>query len=195
MATVESFARRAATLPAVLVDSTPPAVTAGAEVLEREARANLLRASGGDLRLSRARSIRAARTGGAGSKVDVRVKLIGAGKRATAHVLPVGPVSLVEGPTRRHRIPFAHGQGRRYATAGEAYSERSNLAGFTARRKRAARTGFVWIPGVGFRTRVNHPGTRGKRPVRRAMDTHSEEAGRAGLEVFATAVQRHLSRG
>jgi hypothetical protein len=175
--TVGSWARRAATLPAVLVDSTPPAVRAGAEVLEGAARANLLRATGGDMRLSRARSVAAARRGGGGGgqRVDVRVKLVGAGKRAEAIVKPVGPVSLVEAPTRAHRIPRGYSPG---------YS--------MDRRRKAQRRGFIWIPGVGFRTGASHPGTRGKRPVRRAMESHSDEAGRAGLTVFATAVQRHL---
>lgn len=178
MATVESWARRAATLPAVFVESTPDAVIAGGEVLERRARANLLAATGGDLKLSRARSVAAARRGGSAGRVDVRVKLIGAGRKAEAHVLPIGPVSLIEAPTRRHKIP------RRYS--GNYSMER---------RRKAQRRGFVWIPGVGFRSSVQHPGTRGKRPVRRAMQSHSDEAARAGLTVFATAVHRHLSGG
>jgi hypothetical protein len=121
-------------------------------VLERRARVNLLAVTGGDLRLSGAVSLRGRRagTGGAGRKVDVQVRLVGAGRRAEAHVTPVGPVSLVE--------------------------ERRG----------------VFIPGVGFRAHVNHPGTRGRRPVSRAMQTHSDEAGREGLAVFAAAVERHM---
>lgn len=171
---VDAWARRAARLPAVLVESTPQAVTAGAEVLEDRARANLLAATG-DLRLSRARSIRAARSGGASQRVDVRVRVVGAGRRAEARVLPVGPVSLIEKPTRRHRIP-------------RAYSGTYSMA----RRRKADRRGFVWIPGVGFRTSVQHPGTRGKRPVRRAFQSAGDEAGRAGLKVFAAAVEQHM---
>lgn len=173
MAPVDSFARRAARLPAVLVEATPDAVRAGGEVLEREARRNLLAVTGGDMRLSGAVSLRGRRTGtgGAGRKIDVQVKLVGAGRRAEAHVTPVGPVSLVEGPTRRHRIPrLIARQSRR-----------------VVERRRA-----VLIPGIGYRAHVMHPGTRGRRPVARAMATHDDEAGREGLTVFAAAVERHM---
>ena len=164
----------------MLVDATPGAVSAGAEVLETRARANLLTASGGDLRLSRARSIKGARGGASGQRVDVTVKLVGAGRRAEARVRPVGPVSLIEKPTRRHRIPFQSGQRGTYSMA---------------RRRAAQRVGFIWIPGVGFRTSANHPGTKGKRPVQRAFRAAADEAGRAGLTVFAGAVQRHMTGG
>jgi hypothetical protein len=172
VATVESWALRAARLPAALVEATPDAVRSSAEVLERRARVNLLAVTGGDLRLSGAVSLRGRRagTGGAGRKVDVQVRLVGAGRRAEAHVTPVGPVSLVEAPTRRHRIPR---QIQRVS------------------RRSVERRG-VFIPGVGFRAHVNHPGTRGRRPVSRAMQTHSDEAGREGLAVFAAAVERHM---
>lgn len=172
MAAVDSWARRSARLPAVLVETTPDAVRAGAAVLERRARANLLAATGGDMRLSRALSLRARRggTGGGGRKVDVRVRVIGAGRRAEAVVEPVGPVSLVEKPTRRHRIP------RQIVRVSRRSVERRG----------------VFIPGIGYRAHVSHPGTRGKRPVTRAMQTHADEAGRAGLEVFAAAVEQHM---
>lgn len=175
MAPVDSWARRAARLPAVLVEATPDAVQAGGEVLERRARANLLAVTGGDLRLSGAVSLKGRRTGtgGAGRKVDVQVKLSGAGRRAEARVTPVGPVSLIEAPTRRHRIPrLIARQSRR-----------------VVQRRRA-----VLIPGIGYRAHVMHPGTRGKRPVARAMQTASDEAGREGLQVFAAAVERHMRR-
>lgn len=173
MAPVDSWARRAARLPAALVEATPDAVFTGGEVLEREARRNLLAVTGGDMRLSGARSLRDQRSGAgrAGRKIDVQVKVRGTGRQAAAHVTPVGPVSLVEGPTRRHRIPrLIVRQSRR-----------------VVERRRA-----VFIPGVGFRAHVMHPGTRGKRPVARAMQTHLDEAGREGLAVFVAAVERHM---
>jgi hypothetical protein len=172
VATVESWALRAARLPAALVEATPDAVRSGAEVLERRARTNLLAVTGGDLRLSGAVSLRGRRagTGGGGRKLDVQVKVRGTGRQATAHVTPVGPVSLVEAPTRRHRIP------RQIARQSRRVVQRRG----------------VFIPGIGFRAHVNHPGTRGKRPVSRAMQTHADEAGREGLAVFAAAVERHM---
>jgi hypothetical protein len=184
---VAEWARRAATLPAALVEATPRAVLAGAAPLERDARENLRRASGGDLRLSRVRS-------GKGARVDVKVTTQGSGSGTRALVLPVGPVSLVEGDTRRHREPFSYagttgaGGRRRYATAGQR-----TATGGIARRRRAARRGFLYIPGVGVRAYVNHPGTSGKHPVANAMRTGAGSAGRAGAAVFARTIAEHLT--
>lgn len=187
MSTVEAWADKAATLPAALVRATPDAVETGAAVLEAASRANLLTASGGDGRLSRVRS-------GKGAKVDVRLDVRGTGSKARGMVLPVGPVSLLESDTRRHREPFDYsgvsgaGGRRRYATAGQQLA-----GGGTARRRRASRAGFIYVPGLGTFAGVTHPGTRGKRPVGRAFDSHHDEAGRAGVSVFTEAVHRHLS--
>lgn len=172
---VAAWATRAATLPAVLVHTTPPAVEASGEVLTDAARAGLTRVSGGDLVLSRVRS-------GKGAAVDVAVNVRGAGSAATATVNRVGPVSLVEDDTAAHQEPFRYLAER---TGGaRSYSMK--------RRRKAKRRGFLWIPGVGFRMRAKHPGTTGQHPIREALQSHGDEAGRAGLDVFATAVQRHL---
>jgi hypothetical protein len=171
--TVESWARRAATLPGALVTAQPRAVTAGAEVLEGQARANLVAATGGDRRLSGVSSMRARRGRGGTSnrEVDVTVRTRGAGRRAEAVVVPRGPVSLVEKPTKPHRIPLA----------------------FTINARRNVARRAVHVPGVGVFASVRHPGTRGKRPVGRAFDSHAPEAARAGLEVFARATRDHLT--
>jgi hypothetical protein len=109
--------------------------------------------------------------GGSGNReVDVTVKVEGAGRGARALVVPRGPVSLIEKPTRPHRIPHTF-----------AISARRNVA------RRA-----VHIPGVGVFASVKHPGTRGKRPVTRAFASHHGEAGAAGLRVFAEATRAHL---
>jgi hypothetical protein len=144
---VSDWARRAATLPAALVQATPRAVRAGAGPLEDQARTNLRSASGGDLFLSRVRS-------GKGARVDVKVQTQGSGSGTRALVLPVGPVSLLENDTRAHREPFQYvaertGGARRYSMN---------------RRRRAARRGVISIPGVGVRTYVRHRGTRGQHP-------------------------------
>jgi hypothetical protein len=170
--TVDEFARRAATLPAALSYATPRATRAGAEILEAQARANLVAATGGDRRLSGVSSMRArrGRSGSANREVDVTVKVEGAGRGARALVVPRGPVSLVEKPTRPHKIPHTF-----------AVKARRNVA------RRA-----VHIPGVGVFASVNHPGTRGKRPVTRAFTSHHREAGGAGLAVFAQVTREHL---
>lgn len=189
--TVAEWAQRAATLPAALVEATPRAVKTGGALLEEAARVNLLAATGGDMRLSRVRS-------GKGASVKLELKLLGSGSRSRAVVNPTGPVMLIEDRTKPHREPFrysgASGSGgrRRYATAGEQLA-----GGGTARRKRArgrSGRGLLYIPGVGFRQFANHGGTRGKRPVRNAFRDHADEAGRAGLLVFATATRNHLGK-
>lgn len=184
---LQEWAQRAATLPAVLVQATPRAVRAGGARIENQARRNLRTASG-DLRLSRVRS-------GKGARVDVRLDVQGSGSGARAVVLPVGPVSLLENDTRAHEQPFRYagtdGQGgrRRYATQGQQLA-----GGGTARRRRARRPGAVmYIPGVGVRTYVRHPGTKGQQPVSKAMRQAAPVAGRVGAEVFQRAIRNHLT--
>jgi hypothetical protein len=173
---VSEWAQRAATLPAVLVQTTPRAVRAGATPLAEQARTNLRRASGGDLRLSRVRS-------GKGARVNVDIRLQGSGTGSRALVLPVGPVSLLENDTRRHTQPFQYLSER---TGGaRSYS--------MTRRRKAVRQRVMVIPGIGVRTRVQHPGTRGTHPVGRAMVMAGREAGQAGVTVFARAIREHLT--
>lgn len=174
--TLQGWADRAGQVPAVIVRATPGAVQAGAQVLEQQARANLLSASGGDLNLSRVRS-------GKGAHVDVQVRTRGAGQDATAMVLPVGPVSLLEKDTRGHRQPFQYVAAR---TGGKRdYSMN--------RRRKAVRAPFQYVPGLGIFQHIKHPGTRGKRPVGRAFDQAADQAGQAGAQAFADAVTRHMS--
>ncbi len=177
----QQLATLLAALPAVLVQTTPRAVRASGDVLEGRVRMNVARTTGGDMRLSRVRS-------GRGASIGVDLELRGAGSRTTAHVIPTGPVMLVEEDTARHRSPFSYGTGRRYAMAGELMAN-----GMVSRRRRAGRRGFLFIPGVGFRARANHPGTRGRHPVRDAFRESGDDAGRAGTVVFARAVQQHLT--
>jgi hypothetical protein len=185
--TVQDWAARAATLPAALVEATPRAVRAGAEVLEDAVRVNVAQATGGDLRLSRVRS-------GKGAAIALKIRTVGSGSRTRAEVVPTGPIMLIEKDTKRHRQPFSYsgttgsGGRRRYATAGEQLA-----GGGTARRGRA-RGGrrAMNIPGVGWRMKVNHPGTKGKEPVHRAFQTAGDDAGRTGVLVFSQAVRDHL---
>lgn len=149
-------------------------------------RANVTQAAGGDLRLSRVRS-------GKGATIALKIRTVGSGSRTRAEVVPTGPIMLVEKDTQRHRQPFGYsgatgsGGRRRYATAGEQLA-----GGGTARRRRGRRGGPMNIPGVGWRTKVSHPGTKGKEPVHRAFQTTGDDAGRAGVLVFQRAVRDHL---
>ena len=174
--TVEGWAARAATLPAALVHATPDAVKAGAHVLEAASSAKLLAASGGDMRLSRVRS-------GRGAALKVSVRVVGAGARAQAQVVPTGPVMLLEADTPRHVQPFRYVSQR---TGGaKSYS--------MARRRKATRRGLIYIPGLGTFQSVKHPGTKGKRPIGRAWDESKEAAGAAGVGIFSDAIRRHLT--
>jgi hypothetical protein len=174
--TVQEWAARAATLPAALVEATPRAVVASARILDEQATTNLRVATGGDLKLSRVRS-------GKGATIALRVRTAGSGSRTRAEVVPTGPIMLIEADTRRHTSPR---QSLAQRTGGaRSYS--------MARRRSASRTGYLNIPGVGFRANANHPGTKGKRPVRRAFQQSGDEAGRAGVLIFSETVRRHLS--
>jgi hypothetical protein len=176
-----ALAAKLAALPAALVEATPRAVRAGGAVLETRVRANVAGATGGDMRLSRVRS-------GRGARISVDTAVVGAGSRAQARVTPTGPIMLVEEDTNPHRQPFQYGTGRRYAMAGELMAN-----GMRARRGRAGRRGFLFIPGVGFRAHARHPGTRGKHPVRDAFVQSGNDAGRAGVLVFQQAVRQVLT--
>ena len=181
MTDVDRLATRLATLPAALVEATPRAVLAGGNVLAQRVTANVARATGGDMRLSRVRS-------GKGAAIRVETDTDGAGSRTRATVTPTGPIMLVEEDTSPHRSPFSYGGGRRYAMAGEQLA-----GGGTARRRRAGRAGFLFIPGIGFRASARHPGTTGKHPVRNAFTEAGDDAGRVGVLEFQRAVQRHLT--
>lgn len=184
--TVQDWAARAATLPAALVEATPRAVRAGAEVLEDAVRANVSTASGGDMRLSRVRS-------GKGAAIALKIRTVGSGSRTRAEVVPTGPIMLIERDTKRHRQPFGYsgttgaGGRRRYATRGEVMA-----SGEIASRKRARRARAMNIPGVGWRMSTKHPGTKGKQPVHRAFQAAGDDAGRAGVLVFQRTVREHL---
>ncbi len=139
-------------------------------------RANVVQATGGDSRLSRVRS-------GKGAAIRTRVRMTGSGSRARAEVVPTGPIMLVERDTKRHALP-------RQMLAQRTGGARSYSM---ARRRSASRRGFLYIPGVGFRTKAQHPGTKGKEPVRKAFRSSADDAGRAGVLVFRTAIRNHLS--
>jgi hypothetical protein len=170
---------RLVALPTALVEATPRAVRAGGDVLADRVRSNVASATGGDSRLSRVRS-------GRGAAIGTDLDVEGAGSRARATVTPTGPIMLVEEDTSPHRQPFAY--SGRYAMAGERTAD-----GYRARRGRAGRRGFLFIPGIGFRARASHPGTRGKHPVRNAFTESGDDAGKAGALIFQRAVRDAMS--
>lgn len=161
--TVGEWAARAATLPAALVEATPEAVRASGVVLDTAVKAGIAAVTGGDSVLSRVRS-------GKGARISTRTEVRGAGSRAEAVVVPSGPIMLVENDTRPHTQPFK-------------YKNR--------RRVKAKRTGVVAFGGKVYAS-VDHPGTKGRKPVAKAFAASADDAGRAGVLVFATTVRSHL---
>lgn len=173
--TVQQWAGKARLLPGALVDATPPAVLAGARVLEAQAVVNVAAATGGDSRLSRVRS-------GKGAAIRVQTRTRGSGSSTQAEVVPTGPIMLVERPTKPHGSP------RQLLATTRRRPGRGGIGG-----GRLNRSNVISIPGRGVYRRVRHPGTAGKYPVARAFDTAADDAGRAGAQVFVTAIRNTLT--
>lgn len=110
------------------------------------------------------KSIKAAAPGGVVRGSRGKPVRIGAGYRLNANrtgfVFARGPLQLVERDTKRH------GEPKSLAAAGTARRARQQRAGFRNRKT-------LKIPGIGFRRRVNHPGTKGKHPFQNAVDSYS----------------------
>ena len=73
---------------------------------------------------------------GKGATIGARYDLTGSGAQTSARIKAIGPVPLLANPIKPHAIPKVGPRARR--------------------RKRLA------IPGIGVRSSVQHPGTRGK---------------------------------
>lgn len=139
-----------------------------------------VRASGATLEAAARASVSAA-TGGdsrlsgvkRGGTITLDLDVRGAGRTAKAVVVPKGPIMLIENDVRAHGLPFRYKINRRVKKRG---------------RKRLSFGGKVYA-------HVDHPGTTGKRPVRRAFQAAYPSAGEAGLLVFRQAIAKHLRGG
>lgn len=137
VSTPEQFAHKVGRLPTHL----QKAARAGTEAMALEVKRTVERQlrSAGVPPGGRLRGV-----GRRGVRVGVRYDVAGF-ENPTAFVRMFGPAHLVESPTRPHQIPRATRVGRG--------------------RRRGQRR-YVVIPSVGVRSRVMHPGTRGKYPWR-----------------------------
>lgn len=131
--TPAEFASRARRFAGDLPGVERRTVETAALMVKDTATQQLRQAVGSDLRMSG--------VGKRGAKVGARYDK--GNRSSTAVVRALGPVQLVEGSTKPHRIPRQRKRGRRRVIA---------------------------IPGVGVRASANHPGTRAKRPWAKAMD-------------------------
>jgi hypothetical protein len=161
--TLDQFAARAATLPGRLVEATPRAVRASGAVLETAARSNIAAVTGGDMRLSRV-------NGGRGSSIGWTCASTVPGRSASAHVIPSGPIMLVEENTRPHRSPKTLRQ----------------------KRRRNKRVGFLYMPGIGFRSRRTTPAPAASTPCATRSSQRTPRRPEPGVLVFATATRNHL---
>ena len=98
-----------------------------------------------------------------GAKVGARFDLMTATRNPTAIIKATGPLQLVERDTRAHTIPRQRRRSRR--------------------RRYAAFAGRVY-------SRVDHPGTRGKRPFARGAQAASPQAQQIFRAEVADAVRR-----
>ena len=133
------------------------AVNAAAAAVAREVRQEIQRVAGADMRLSG--------VGKRGAKVGARYDQVVGFRNPSATVRAVGPLHLVERPTKAHAIP-------------------------KARKRRSRRRRVVNIPGVGVRASAQHPGTKGQRPFERGVNRGVRKAPAA----FAEVVDRELRR-
>lgn len=112
--------------------------------------------------------------GKSGARVDVRYQQAPSGDYL---VQAVGPYQLIERDTHGHRIPKTLDQTNSKRQA------RQRRAGFRGRKP-------LHIPGIGYRTSVHHPGTRGKHPFERAVDEYGKKAAQVYLQEIRAAADR-----
>jgi hypothetical protein len=84
-------------------------------------------------------------------------------------VMATGPYQLIESDTVAHVEPKQRG-----ARSGSRFRTRKTLL----------------IPGIGYRKVVKHPGTRGKHPWRKSVDTYGPKAQAVWRGVLSSAVAR-----
>lgn len=127
-------------------------------------------------------------------RMNGKPKKIGAGfKMLTgprARISATGPLHLLERDTQQHYIPRAATKSLisyrlNKKTGGLRATERK-------RRGRAGQRKMLYIPGVGYRKYVLHPGTKGKHPFEKGVDTARQRVGRTILNEVAKGLSAAL---
>ena len=114
--------------------------------------------------------------------------------RGTGYVYARGPLQLIENDTKAHIEPRAVKDKARQArtakqrrTATGKFVKKGTKGGILVpvREKKV-----LYIPGIGWRRDVHHPGTKGKHPWRNAVDGY-EASGRA-TNIYRNHVNKFL---
>lgn len=169
MATALQFAKKAAALPGAMREAEAQAVQKAAlqatNLIRGEIRAA---APGGTLKLN-----------GKPKKVSVSYKMLTGPGGARARISAQGPMQLIERDTAPHYEPRASQKSLlRYKV-----SKKTGAVSVVRRagRGRGRQGRPLLIPGVGFRTRALHPGTRGKHPFSKGLAKARPVVGRTIL--------------
>lgn len=120
-----------------------------------------------DDQLDVAASSRRLNVGRKGSRIGVTTERVSG---EAVMVKMFGPAQLIERPTKPHRIPRTTGRGR----------------------NRRGDKQPLYIPGIGFRAKVNHPGTRGKYPWRKGVTRALPKVKVAANLEYAATLKRAL---
>lgn len=120
-----------------------------------------------DRQLDVAAPTRRLNVGKKGARIGVRTKKPGPD---SVLVAMFGPAQLIERDTEAHRIPRTTGKGR----------------------KRRGDKQPLYLPGIGFKAKVNHPGTRGKRPWARGLNRALPQVKVAAATEYAATLRRAL---
>jgi len=160
--TPQQFTRQMRSMPSEIEKANQRGVAKAAQHLTTVARRNIAVASGGDSRLSH--------IGKRGARVGARYRVRNQGTTSTALVSAEGPLQIIERDTKSHgELPKGVGRakGRSKAARHEAkqalYDALFGTGGFSGVKP-------LSTP-YGPRYRVQHPGTKGKHPFGRAVDS------------------------
>jgi plasmid stability protein len=167
MATALEFARKTAALPGAMREAEARAVAKAALQATNLIRAEIRAAApGGTIRLN-----------GKPKRIGVSYKMVSGGGAAKARISAQGPLHLLERDTASHYEPRASQSSLlRYKVSKK--TGRTTVVRRTGRARGRLAPKPLAIPGIGFRTRVVHPGTKGKHPFAKGLQQARPVVGR-----------------
>lgn len=113
--------------------------------------------------------------------------------RREGFIFARGPLQLIENDTKPHRIPKIVDKARSRRTTRRARDSKGRFIkkgepGYIPPVVVVKKGKVLRIPGIGYRTFVQHPGTHGKHPFRTAVRTY-EASGKT-----STIARRYLNK-
>jgi len=177
------FARKIQQLPAAIDKATREVTKHNAAAAKRNAEAELRRATGGSMRLSNAGAlVRAGDSRRVVGRTGVPLKVITKPEsEARVLVSAVGPWQLIESPTKGHFI----------GPAGVAKTEKKSKSGRAGVKARQGRAKALKTP-YGIKRWVYTPGTKGKKPWRKAFDKTRRDIANPSKRIVVDAVRKAL---